>query len=143
MIFVEDTNTSTCTRLFLRDFGEEVPTFDDHEMHKADGDGLPFEEFKKQLVKMCETFDKSKAGMRDPKYAWKTHSVKLVPKLAVIEATTCNSQPVAERNLKELGFIQIGPFQKHKHNNTTLSVWIMQAEEFCAAIGYKSKYDPR
>lgn len=129
-----------CTILHLRCLPGGVPTGDGDEIVYRDEKCPPLDVFKKQLYKLCAEWDADQDGTSED--GWDDEYAQFVPKVAIIQAVTCNFQPGAEKLLEELGFSSAGPFEKLKHAHTTIRLWWMPSPDFCNAIGYKSIYDP-
>lgn len=116
----EDEN-ETCTLIIMSGFGGQYPNGIFEEATRGVGNHNPctLAEFKQQCRSEVENWEYSYS----------------VEDLAAIQATTSSLQIDAERNLKELGFIQNGPFESKKYNGISkLSVWVMSVADFLEAI---------
>jgi hypothetical protein len=145
MYFQED-DTNICSLLRIVDLGGLV-VGGTEELMRQDGEddeddgSIPFYVFVKQLVKMCGRWD-DKINENDPGQ-WSSYITKYVPKMVIQAVTATPGQEFAEEHLERIGFTKSGPFRKLKHPGTKLTFWHMTGDDFCASIGYESKYDER
>lgn len=129
----------TCTLAVLKGFGEGQPYGnEDHLAYKtpprfSSGDfntDNSFMTFLQGLKDSAAVFDANRTEL--------TH----LANIATIMATTSNLQTYAEEYLQKIGFKRVsGPTHSGKYQTMSMmSIWTMNALEFCKAIDYKSKY---
>lgn len=122
MDFCQDTN-GCCTLLILKDFGEETPTYAPPEMKKESPCAKDFRQFVARLRKKVNEFNKYK---KEDSYM----ADAVLQNRAIIQSTTCSTQPIVEGFLTEFGFQRFGPIEKKKHKETELSVWLITVKDF-------------
>ena len=147
MYFRED-DTNICSLLRIVELGgmvvggsEELFRQDDEDDDDDDDGSIPFDIFVKHLLKMCRKWDDSVNA--DWNGRWSYFGTKYVPKMVIQAVTATPGQEFAEEYLEKIGFTKSGPFRKLKHPGTKLTFWHMTGDDFCASIGYESKYDDR
>lgn len=144
MYFKED-NTNVCSLLRIVELGGLVVDAYENlsrQDGEDDGDGsIPFNIFVEQLVRMCKNWDDKINA--DYSGEWSSYTTRYVPKMVIQAVTATPGQEFAEEYLERIGFTKSGPFSKLKHPGTKLTFWHMTGDDFCASIGYESKYDDR
>ena len=123
MLFKHDAN-ECCSLLILRNFGEETPTYDDDSPFTVSPCAIDFRQFVERLRQKVNEFNYKKNNKSI------VTNASRFEKSAIIQATTCSTQPKAEGFLREFGFQQFGPVAKEKHKKTELSVWLMTVADF-------------
>lgn len=128
----EDGN-GVCSKLILKEWGEQGPSYavDSYTGMKEDH-ATDLSELKAHLRFCVEQWDKQWDAYKGSYYLLSQN--KSVHRVAVIEATTCSLQPMANKYLKELGFKKFGGCKKLKHPETKLYVWLIRADKFLEAI---------
>lgn len=131
LMFKED--GTVCCVLHLIEWGERGPSFNvgdyiGREQNHADN----IEEVKEHL-RICVKGQNAKYSA----YSADSMAAKPVHRMAYIQTVTSSLQPYAEKYLEELGFNKVGSFEKEKHPDSIITLWIMPAKEFLKAIDWK------
>ena len=130
LMLQEDANV--CCVLHLVGWGERGPSFTvsvytgNHENHADD-----LEEVKNHL-RVCVKGQNAKYR----EYSADSMMAKRVHRMAYIQTVTSSLQPYAEKYLGELGFTKVGAFEKEKHPDSIITLWVMPAKEFLKAIDW-------
>lgn len=128
LVFQEDKHV--CCVLHLVNWGERGPSFT-----VGDYTGLVYnhaddiEEVKKHLRFCVEQQDEEYS-----EYSAHSMQAKRVHRMAFIQTVTSSLQPFAEKYLEELGFTKVGSYEKEKHPDSVVTLWVMAAKDFLKAI---------
>lgn len=125
-----------CCRFVISKFGGIYygltdTTGNSSETHPSE---LTTESLSGEIKDFMVNHDKYLLGFKKSFNHWES---KYIEKMAVFEATTSDKQVKAEAALAALGFTQVGPFEKLKHGNSKLSIWIIHAPLLMKNVGYK------
>jgi hypothetical protein len=132
---------SVCSIARLSGFGETTVTYSTN-LPSVNNPQVPLDKFKEHIRDLMKKWDADVKENRSG-YTWYQSETGYVPKLAAVIAWTASGQQVTMSHFRSLGFKEIGPFEKLKHPDSTLTFWIIPADDLCKAVGYISKYDPR
>jgi len=130
---------SVCSLARLSGFGEETVSNEVNNPNQS-GPQLPLDKFKSHIKGLMKTWDD---GVQEEHFGWKKSNSNYIPKLAAVWACTASGQKVTMEHFRSLGFKEIGPYEKLKHPDSTLTFWFISADQLCRELGYVSKYDPR
>lgn len=122
-----------CTHLILAGFGEETVQWDDA-MNKESPCAKDFKEFVQRLVTKVDSF-------ADDNEDYQSHLGRYVEisDLAVITATTLDTQPIAAGFLKQFGFKSHGPCKREKYSQGKLTLWFLSVEQFLKKLAQHQK----
>lgn len=130
LMFQED--VYVCCVLHLVFWGERGPTFKvGSYTGKAEDHADDLEEVKEHL-RICVKGQDAKYRSYSPD----SMQAKRVHRMAYIQTVTSSLQPYTEKYLEELGFTKVGSFEKEKHPDSVVTLWVMAAKDFLKAIDW-------
>lgn len=122
MYFAQD--DECCTQVVLTDFGEETVTYNDQIGKKYSPCAPDFPEFVKRLRTKVNAYNANVS------YDWGICKKPTLDTLAIITATTLDTQPIAEGFLKQFGFRKYGPITRTKYSIGQISLWFLSVPVF-------------
>lgn len=131
LVFQEDNHI--CCVLHLVAWGEQGPSFKVGVYTGKEEDHADDLEEVKNHLRFCVKGQNHKYR----EYSADSMMAKRVHRMAYIQTVTSSLQPYAEKYLEELGFTKVGSFEKEKHPDSIITLWIMPAKEFLKAIDWK------
>ena len=131
LMFRED--DTVCCVLHLHGWGERGPSFTVGDFTGKEEDHADHIEEVKEHLRVCVKGQNQKYRERsaDSMMARRVH------RMAYIQTVTSSLQPYAEKYLEELGFTKVGSFEKEKHPDSVVTLWVMPAKDFLKAIDWK------
>ena len=128
LVFQEDYHV--CCVLSLVGWGERGPSYTvGSPTGRVDDHADDIAEVKKHLRFCVEQQDEGYS-----RYSVNSMQAKRVHRMAYIQTVTSSLQPYAEKYLEELGFTKVGSFEKEKHPDSVITLWVMAAKDFLKAI---------
>lgn len=127
-----DEDKYVCCVLHLVGWGERGPSFNVGSYTGSAEDHADDLEEVKEHLRICVKGQNAKYCAYSPE----SMMAKRVHRMAYIQTVTSSLQPYAEKYLEELGFNRVGTFEKEKHPDSIITLWIMPAKEFLKAIGW-------